>query len=341
MEQVMTRESPLVSVIIPSYNSSRTLRLCLRSVAAQTYSPIEVIVVDDGSTDDSALIAESSGVTVLRVPVNSGQSAARNLGAQHARGRVFFFLDSDVALDSGGVQAAVTAFESEPALGAISGVYDFEPLLSTGLTAQYRALQMNLWWSEGPKAGPHMGLFAIRAEVFDDVGPFNPHLRHTEPQEYGYRLRKRHQTQVMPEIHGQHAHDTSMRVLLPKVFRRARASMLEWRQGEELGGAHDAPSRVLSSGLVLGALVTSPLPLLVGTAGAVVSPVLIAVAIALDAGTYRHVFARRGVPFGLYFVAAHLLFQLTAAAGAAAGALDRLRRRPAPRTAKLAVPTEE
>ena len=91
-------DKPLVSVIIPNYNYAKTLRLTLGSVRAQTYPALEVIVVDDGSTDDSIAVAESFGVTVLRTPSNGGCASARNLGVRHSSGEILFFLDSDVAL---------------------------------------------------------------------------------------------------------------------------------------------------------------------------------------------------------------------------------------------------
>lgn len=325
----MSAASPLVSVVIPSYNSARTLALCLGAVAAQTYAPIETIVVDDGSTDCSARVAESAGVTVLRTGTNSGQSVARNLGAAAARGEILFFLDADVALDAGSVAAAVDALRADPTVGAVSGVLDPEPLLATSRAARYRALQMHHFWikHETPTAGPHMALFAIRADVFAETGPFNPRLRHTEPQEYGGRLRQRYATRVCRAIHGRHDHQTTLRELLPKVFRRARASIVEYRPGGELGGT---PARAVASGLVLGALLTLPLPLLAGPIGAAVPLLLLAASVALDADTYREVFADHGAPFGGYFLLAHVAFQTAAATGAAAGVLQRVLTRPAP-----------
>ncbi|NUT02588.1 MAG: glycosyltransferase, partial [Hamadaea sp.] len=63
---------PLVSVIVPCHNSRKTLALCVEAALTQTYAEIEVIVVDDASTDDSAAIAEGLGATVVRMPVNGG-----------------------------------------------------------------------------------------------------------------------------------------------------------------------------------------------------------------------------------------------------------------------------
>ena len=76
----MTEERPLVSVIIPVYNGARFLRAALESVFAQTYRPIEVIVVDDGSSDDSAGIAQSFAEVHYLRQENQGVAAARNKG---------------------------------------------------------------------------------------------------------------------------------------------------------------------------------------------------------------------------------------------------------------------
>ena len=85
-----------ISVVIPCYNGSAFLRETLDSVLAQTYSALEVIVVDDGSTDDSASIAESvcGPVRVIRQS-NQGESVARNRGIDEAKGEWIAFLDAD------------------------------------------------------------------------------------------------------------------------------------------------------------------------------------------------------------------------------------------------------
>jgi glycosyltransferase involved in cell wall biosynthesis len=105
---------PLVSIIVPNYNYARTLRLCLRAIRAQTYEPLEVLVVDDCSTDNSAQIARSMGVRVVRTPHNAGVAAARNLGAEHAGGEILIFVDSDVAMNPDAVANAVALLAAEP-----------------------------------------------------------------------------------------------------------------------------------------------------------------------------------------------------------------------------------
>ena len=83
-----------ISVVIPAYNAARFLPRCLESVFAQTLKPLEVIVVDDGSTDNTAAVAEELGATVLRRP-NGGPGAARNAGIQFASGEWIALLDAD------------------------------------------------------------------------------------------------------------------------------------------------------------------------------------------------------------------------------------------------------
>ena len=91
-----TLSSPLVSVIIPAFNRGYCLANTLRSVLAQTFTDFEIIVVDDGSTDDTAAVARSFGDRVRLVSQkNCGPAAARNAGIRSARGRWIAFQDSD------------------------------------------------------------------------------------------------------------------------------------------------------------------------------------------------------------------------------------------------------
>jgi glycosyltransferase involved in cell wall biosynthesis len=112
--------SPLVSVIIPAYNAQRFLQMTLSSARAQTYGELEIIVVNDGSTDGTPEIAESVALVDKRVRVvhqkNSGVAAARNRGIAEARGKYIAPLDADdlwhpqnVALQIEAINAAGSA----------------------------------------------------------------------------------------------------------------------------------------------------------------------------------------------------------------------------------------
>ncbi|MCP3952873.1 MAG: glycosyltransferase [Desulfobacterales bacterium] len=104
-----------VSVIIPTYNRGWTLRAAIDSVLAQTYRNFELIVVDDGSSDDTAEILQSYGpsIQVLR-QANTGVSAARNTGIRSAKGALIAFLDSDDCWLPGKLGVQVDFFDSHP-----------------------------------------------------------------------------------------------------------------------------------------------------------------------------------------------------------------------------------
>ena len=86
----------LVSVIIPTYNRAKTVRNAIDSVLQQTYKNIEIIVIDDGSSDNTAQVLESyrNKVQIIQQE-NAGPSVARNRGIEIANGDIFCFLDSD------------------------------------------------------------------------------------------------------------------------------------------------------------------------------------------------------------------------------------------------------
>ena len=90
---------PLISVIIPIYNTERLLPKCIESVLAQTLSDIEIILIDDGSTDESGKICDSYACKDKRIHVthilNHGVSHARNKGIELSQGKYIHFMDSD------------------------------------------------------------------------------------------------------------------------------------------------------------------------------------------------------------------------------------------------------
>ena len=102
-------ERPEISVIVPCYNAERYLSLCLSSLAAQHAPDIEMILIDDGSTDATGAILDRFAETEARAIVvhvaNEGVSAARNRGIDRARGRYIAFMDADDALEEGALFA--------------------------------------------------------------------------------------------------------------------------------------------------------------------------------------------------------------------------------------------
>lgn len=149
----------LVSVVIPLYNKQRTLQRAIDSIQAQqTPLALEIIVVDDGSTDASwatlmACVGADTRFRCVQQP-NAGPGAARNAGARIARGRYLAFLDADDAWHPDHLSHAMRALRAAPECKVYVSAYD---------TGQYQALQSNLLrrciaqsgrWSLDPELGP-------------------------------------------------------------------------------------------------------------------------------------------------------------------------------------------
>lgn len=103
--------TPLISIIIPAYNAEKYLGECLRSIAGQTYANIEVVLVDDGSTDSTASVGreweqKDRRIRYIRTE-NAGVSAARNTGIDMARGEWIGFVDADDFIDPGFVEILI------------------------------------------------------------------------------------------------------------------------------------------------------------------------------------------------------------------------------------------
>ncbi|MBL9200687.1 MAG: glycosyltransferase [Opitutaceae bacterium] len=103
---------PKVSVVVAAYNGAATLDECLAGIARLEYPDYELIVIDDGSTDETAAIAVRHGVQPIRVP-NGGLSRARNLGIEAAKGEIVAFIDSDAYPDPHWLYYVVTALEEK------------------------------------------------------------------------------------------------------------------------------------------------------------------------------------------------------------------------------------
>lgn len=108
-------QRPLVSVVIPTYQHAKTVAACIKSVQAQTYPSLEIIVVNDGSTDHTMEILREfrNTITVITQP-NQGGNAARNRGLQATKGEYVVFADADVVMKPGMIEAFVEQLQKHP-----------------------------------------------------------------------------------------------------------------------------------------------------------------------------------------------------------------------------------
>jgi glycosyltransferase involved in cell wall biosynthesis len=166
-------EQNLVSVIMTVYNVERYLREAIESVLDQTYSPIEVIVLDDGSDDASPLIASSYGEDIVHIRRNrAGMGAARNDALGHATGRLLAFLDADDLFVPDKTERQVAALQEDRSLEVVYGhVREFvSPDLPLDAASRLRAPATRL-------PGRLPGEMLIRRDSFFKVGLFSTRLK--------------------------------------------------------------------------------------------------------------------------------------------------------------------
>lgn len=115
---------PKISVIVPVYNAEKTLRRCVDSILHQSFTDYELLLVDDGSTDNSPEICDKYALQDTRIKVhhqqNTGVSAARNAGIEYAQGEWIMFVDSDDYIDSGGYLVDFQQYNADVVIGGVS-----------------------------------------------------------------------------------------------------------------------------------------------------------------------------------------------------------------------------
>src|SRR5690554_67983 len=172
---------PRVSVVIPVRNDPGNLRLCLEALRRSTLTDIEILVIDDASTDGTPGVAASMGARVHRLPRCGGPAIARNRGAELADGGIVLFLDADVCVHPDTIETFLKTFDDQPDVAAVFGSYDTTPG-SPALIAQYKNLFHHfVHQNAAAEAGTFWsGCGAVRREIFLAMGGFD-HKRYDRP----------------------------------------------------------------------------------------------------------------------------------------------------------------
>lgn len=167
---------PLISIIIPVKDGAATLDNCLRSIKRSYYKHVEVIVVDDHSTDGTMDIARQHHCTVVTADDGHGANNARNYGARMANGDIFVFLDSDIIVGRETLLGIVETLEDE-FTDAVVGIYTAKHRHES-FVSQYKNLWVRYSYIKSPPAIDWLfgAISGIKRPVFKELGGFNTDL---------------------------------------------------------------------------------------------------------------------------------------------------------------------
>jgi glycosyltransferase involved in cell wall biosynthesis len=194
-----------VSTIVPAYNAAGFIAEAIESVLSQLQPPMEIIVVDDGSTDDTARIAKGFPAVTVLSQENAGQGAARNRGVEAARGEFLSFIDADDLWTSDKLECQLAAMDADPQLKIVFGLAEeFRD------SREVSARDLKPATSGRPRPAHLPGAMLIRREDFRSIGPYRTDLAVAEVVEWygraihlGLKIRVLDHLVLLRRIHGE------------------------------------------------------------------------------------------------------------------------------------------
>lgn len=181
--------NPLVTIVIPAYNCEKTIYNAINAVLRQSYQPVELIVVDDGSSDNTPKIIQSFESVIYIHQNNAGPAAARNRGAKEANGGIVFFTDSDCIADPDWIKNAMNGFTED--VSAVMGSYDIANPFDCLARCVHREILYRHahYLPEYPKVFGSYNV-GIRKNIFDQAGGYNPQYRRAsgEDNDLSYKI---------------------------------------------------------------------------------------------------------------------------------------------------------
>jgi glycosyltransferase involved in cell wall biosynthesis len=325
-----------VSIVIATYNAESFLPLCLEAALSCGYDPLEVVVVDDASTDDTARIAERYPVKLIRHDTSGGAAVARNRGAREASGEILFFTDHDCLIQPGAVDRAVDALRREGDV-IVGGTYTLVPYDSQRFSASFQSLHVHYFETkhrEPDYVAAHA--LAVSRELFLRVGGFEEADSFAVRDGFGkdvqlcHRARSAgHRILADPSIQVQHIFGFNFRLSLLNAFSKSRL----WTNMALADGSLVVDSGSASTEMKLSAP-TLLLGVTAGVAGAIgqsaplaaVGGILVLASVALNTPFYSFIRRARGLGFMLGSIAFYSLMLLVILAGSGVGIVQHLLR---------------
>ena len=200
-----SKSNPVVSVIIPTYNRAEYIKAAIASVLAQDFDDFEIIIIDDGSTDDTrGIVAAIADERIRYLPQeNKGRSFARNVALRHATGRYIAFLDSDDCYLPGKLSLQVRYMDANPETGMVYTSAHCIDGTGNRLPAQYLATMSGRIYQAVAFFQPvtiTLPTVMVRRALMAETGGFDEAMERFEDTDMWRRLSKRTMIDALPEF---------------------------------------------------------------------------------------------------------------------------------------------
>lgn len=322
------RMADLVSVIIPVRNGAATIARCLEAAFASRYERFEVIVVDDGSDDNSAEIIKTFPCTFVQLPGPCGVSRARNIGACHSHGDILFFTDADCLLNRDTLVAAVATLDAAGREVVLGGTYTVKPADDRFFSA-FQSAFVNHAESRDRNNPDYIAAHAmvLYADTFEKSGGFAENFMPIlEDVDFSHRLRRTGHRLVMdPGIQVRHLFDYSLLGSASNGFRKSKFWTIYSIHNRDLLADSGTASRALKLDVaaLFGSILAALCGLVTGNAWCfIIIAVLMLLNIAVNRDLLQLFYRARGMVFALAAAAYYLLvYPLVVGAGGLAGVL--------------------
>jgi glycosyltransferase involved in cell wall biosynthesis len=215
----------MLSIVIPTYNASRFMPGLLDSIFKNAIDGMEVVIVDDCSTDNTLEIARRYPTRVIQMSKNGGPAMARNKGVEAASGDIIFFLDSDVIVLDGTIQEVRSFFDKNPSANCVIGVCSTEPL-NKGFVPKYMAMfeYIHLLGTHDNRVSvfaPRCG--AIKKDFFQKIGGYDESYKGADVEDFelARRINRADSIILDPKILVRHQFVNNIQEALKNYFKRA------------------------------------------------------------------------------------------------------------------------
>jgi len=318
--------STRLSVIIPNHNGSAFVDTCLSTLFRASHQPLEVIVVDDGSTDNSADIISRHPCRLIRLEKQGGTSKARNTGAKNSLGNALFFIDMDCIVQDDTILHAINAYEKNRDV-VIGGSYT-PTAFDDSFFSTFQSIFIN--YSEFRNSDPDYiagHAMVIGRDVFEKSGGFPENFGPIiEDVEFSHRLKRSGQRLIMDSaILVSHIFNYDLKESLGNAFRKSKYWTAYSIGNRDMMADSGTASRELKFTVFCSILIWFFFLCLIISPDAFFLVCMIIVFtfdLAVNRSLIRAFFREKGLAFGskatLYYL---LLYPLSVAAGGAAGVL--------------------